>query len=187
MALTLNGSNNTIAGLAVGGLPDGIVDTDMIAASAVTAAKRGAGAILQVVHGTYSTEVVSTSASYVDTGLSQAITPLKTGSSMFVLVCQHIYGYRHDSGHGFSIKLLQDSTARYNPAHTYENYWSSVGITETSDRKRVILTSYHSHGISAGTSTTYKTQMSLHEDNETSNIKAQQGSSTSMITIMEVG
>ena len=39
MALTLNGSNNTIAGLAVGGLPDGIVDTDMIAASAVTAAK----------------------------------------------------------------------------------------------------------------------------------------------------
>tara|TARA_R100000781_G_scaffold61499_1_gene39240 strand:+ start:658 stop:1359 length:702 start_codon:yes stop_codon:yes gene_type:complete len=39
MALTLNGSNNTIGGLAVGGLPDGIVDTDMIAANAVTAAK----------------------------------------------------------------------------------------------------------------------------------------------------
>ena len=39
MALTLNGSNNTIAGVAVGGLPDGIVDTDMIAANAVTGAK----------------------------------------------------------------------------------------------------------------------------------------------------
>jgi len=44
MALTLNGSNNTIAGLAVGGLPDGIVDTDMIAADAVTAPKIGAKA-----------------------------------------------------------------------------------------------------------------------------------------------
>ena len=44
MALTLNGSNNTIAGLAVGGLPDGIVDTDMIAASAVTAAKASGSA-----------------------------------------------------------------------------------------------------------------------------------------------
>ena len=39
MALTLNGSANTIAGVAVGGLPDGIVDTDMLAAEAVTAAK----------------------------------------------------------------------------------------------------------------------------------------------------
>ena len=35
MALTLNGSNNTIGGLAVGGLPDGIVDTDMLANDAV--------------------------------------------------------------------------------------------------------------------------------------------------------
>ena len=33
MALVLNGSANTIGGLAVGGLPDGIVDTDMIASS----------------------------------------------------------------------------------------------------------------------------------------------------------
>ena len=39
MALTLNGSANTIAGVAVGGLPDGIVDTDMIATDAVTAVK----------------------------------------------------------------------------------------------------------------------------------------------------
>ena len=58
MALTLNGTTNTIGGLAVGGLPDGIVDTDMlaanavatakIAAAAVTAAKRGSGAILNI-------------------------------------------------------------------------------------------------------------------------------------------
>jgi len=40
MALTFNGSTNTIAGVAVGGLPDGIVDTDMIAADAVTDAKQ---------------------------------------------------------------------------------------------------------------------------------------------------
>jgi len=39
MAITINGSSNTITGLAVGGLPDGIVDTDMLAANAVTAAK----------------------------------------------------------------------------------------------------------------------------------------------------
>ena len=43
MALTLNGSANTIAGVAVGGLPDGIVDTDMLAANAVTKAKATGG------------------------------------------------------------------------------------------------------------------------------------------------
>ena len=38
MAITING-NGTITGISVGGLPDGIVDTDMIAANAVTTAK----------------------------------------------------------------------------------------------------------------------------------------------------
>jgi len=38
MAITING-NGTITGISVGGLPDGIVDTDMIATNAVTAAK----------------------------------------------------------------------------------------------------------------------------------------------------
>ena len=33
------GTNGTISNVAVGGLPDGIVDTDMLAANAVTAAK----------------------------------------------------------------------------------------------------------------------------------------------------
>ena len=38
MSITING-NGTISGVSVGGLPDGIVDTDMIANSAVTTAK----------------------------------------------------------------------------------------------------------------------------------------------------
>ena len=47
MALVLNGSANTIGGLAVGGLPDGIVDTDMVAAEAVTGLKQGPGSVIQ--------------------------------------------------------------------------------------------------------------------------------------------
>ena len=39
MAIVINGSTNVISGVAVGGLPDGIVDTDMFAANAVTSAK----------------------------------------------------------------------------------------------------------------------------------------------------
>ena len=39
MALVLNGSNNTVAGLAVGGLPDGSTDADALASNAVTNVK----------------------------------------------------------------------------------------------------------------------------------------------------
>jgi hypothetical protein len=40
MPIAINGSG-TVTGISVGGLPDGIVDTDMLAADAVTAAKIG--------------------------------------------------------------------------------------------------------------------------------------------------
>tara|TARA_R100000773_G_scaffold16749_2_gene15251 strand:- start:499 stop:933 length:435 start_codon:yes stop_codon:yes gene_type:complete len=39
MAVVING-NGTVTGISVGGLPDGIVDTDMLAADAVTDAKQ---------------------------------------------------------------------------------------------------------------------------------------------------
>lgn len=42
MAITINGSTNTISGVAVGGLPDGIVDNDMIANSTIAEAKLAA-------------------------------------------------------------------------------------------------------------------------------------------------
>ena len=43
MPIAINGSG-TITGVSVGGLPDGIVDTDMLAANAVTAAKASGSA-----------------------------------------------------------------------------------------------------------------------------------------------
>ena len=86
MPITLNGSG-TISGVSVGGLPDGIVDTDMIAAAAVTGVKKGAGSILQVVQ-TVKSDVFSTSTtgSYVDiTGLTIDITPVKANSNILVI------------------------------------------------------------------------------------------------------
>ena len=44
MPITINGSG-TVTGISVGGLPDGIVDNDMLAANAVTSAKITAGTI----------------------------------------------------------------------------------------------------------------------------------------------
>ena len=85
MAIQING-NGTITGISVGGLPDGIVDTDMIAANAVTPAKSTitGGKVLQVQQ-----TVLSTQQSYGTSGenevMNVSITPSATSSK--VLVC----------------------------------------------------------------------------------------------------
>ena len=90
MPISISG-DGTITGISVGGLPNGIVDTDMIAANAVTAPKRGPGAILQVVQHSFTTgQFTTTSNSYVDvTGFTQAITPTAASSKILVMLsCQ---------------------------------------------------------------------------------------------------
>ena len=83
MAIAINGSSNTITGIAVGGLPDGIVDTDMLAANAVKLAKLGAttgknGPFLQVKQtvktDVFSETVATTAETSVVTGLTVSIT-----------------------------------------------------------------------------------------------------------------
>ena len=90
MAIAINGSTNVITGVGVGGLPDGIVDADMLAANAVTAGKLASGVggkILQVVSTTKTDSFTSTSTSYTDiTGLSASITPSSSSSKIYVVV-----------------------------------------------------------------------------------------------------
>ena len=86
MPISINGSG-TVTGVAVGGLPDGIVDTDMLAANAVSSAKLASGAggkILQVVQNSFSTQTNLNSASYIDTGLTATITPSATSSKVLI-------------------------------------------------------------------------------------------------------
>ena len=107
MAIAINGTG-TLTGISVGGLPDGIVDTDMIAAGAVTAAKRGAGAILQVQSVTKTDAFTSSStASWTDvTGLSVSITPSSSSNKILVL-----YDLSWNTGDAHaSCRLLRDST-----------------------------------------------------------------------------
>jgi hypothetical protein len=85
MPIAINGSG-TITGLSTGGLPDGSVDTDTLADASVTAAKRGAGAILQSKTVTITDVESTTSTSAVNIpGLSIAITPTSSTSKMVLM------------------------------------------------------------------------------------------------------
>ncbi len=114
MPIAINGSG-TVTGISVGGLPDGIVDTDMLAAGAVTAPKRGAGAILQVVQTFKNDSFSTTSTSYVDiTGFSVTITPSSTSNKILLL---NFAGLSTDGNSSVQyINLLRGSTAIAQPS-----------------------------------------------------------------------
>ena len=118
MAITIDG-DGTITGVSVGGLPDGIVDTDMIAAGAVTAAKRGSGAVLQVVNAEYTTRTSVTTAIPFDDTVPQntegteiitlAITPANTSNKLIIEFFLPMWD--GDTVRVGTVGLFQDSTA----------------------------------------------------------------------------
>ena len=138
MAISLNGSTNVITGVAVGGLPDGIVDTDMLAANAVSSAKLASGAggkILQVVSAT-KTDIFSSSAvqTYTDiTGLSVDITPSATTSKILVTAS---ISFGLDVSHSLVVfRFMRDSTpiaiadaANNRPRGTFTNKTSEDAV-----------------------------------------------------------
>jgi len=94
MPIAINGSG-TVTGISVGGLPDGIVDADMLAANAVTAGKLASGVggkILQVVYD-QKTDTASNSLasqawwSIYNAGLQVSITP-SSASNKILLMAQ---------------------------------------------------------------------------------------------------
>ena len=115
MAITINGSG-TLTGVSVGGLPDGIVDTDMLATDAVTAAKIGslpAGSILQVIQAVKTDKFSTTNSgrtTFTDiTDLSASITPASTSNKVLIRASVQGSGSQYGSLVGF--RLMRGSTA----------------------------------------------------------------------------
>ena len=156
MPITIDG-DGTITGVSVGGLPDGIVDTDMLAANAVSSAKLASGAggkILQVVQASSSAEVVVSTATFTDIGLSASITPSSSSNKILVLANFQTY-FSRTSGQGGGVKLLRGSTS------IYQSVTDSTGPFDTfnaagSVGSKFTLLQYDSPATTS--STTYKLQ-----------------------------
>ena len=87
MPIAINGSG-TLTGISVGGLPDGIVDADMLASNVVTAGKLASGVggkILQVVQTVKKDKTTIQSTSLTDiTGMSVTITPSSSSNKVLI-------------------------------------------------------------------------------------------------------
>ena len=80
--------------------------------AAIATTKLGAGAVLQVVSGTTSTAVTSTSSTFADTGLTANITPSSTSNKVLVLIDQLIFLDENSASVEIAaqLKVLRDST-----------------------------------------------------------------------------
>ena len=161
MAISINGSTNVITGVGVGGLPDGIVDADMLAANSVTAGKLASGVggkILKVHSVTTSSGQDITSSSMTDiTGLSITFQPAATSKCLVHAVVTG-YGEFTSTFHGFNkMAIVRDSTTlgialrniRLQTHSSTDYLQNGCPLTQT-----VLDT----HGANGSTAVTYKCQ-----------------------------
>jgi len=137
----------------------------------------GGGKVLQVVQGTYSTATATTSTSYVDTNLTASITPSSTSSKILVIATlpMKINGSAGDDLQG-SMQLVRGSTSILN----YEN---NLSIYLGAAQWKFPLSMTYLDSPSTTSSTAYKVQIK----SQGKTITAQEGNSTSVILLLEIG
>ena len=191
MALVLNGGSNTIGGLAVGGLPNGTVDTDTLASGAASGTKLTlpTGSIIQTQHNSTTTQVNLTSNSaYQEIGFTKAITPTSSTSDILVLAMMHYDIYTASGGEagiGFKITRTVDSTETtiFETNFTSELYVYGSSGTNQAKGTRIINTLDTS--ISTTNAATYKVYAKPHNTSSNAS-KISSGSGLSSLTLMEV-
>ena len=152
MALVFNGSNNTISGLAVGGLPDGTVDSATLADGAVTAGKRGSGSVLQFVAGTIGNTNFNTKNTNHYIGTYLTITPVASDSTLVFTMATGIQ--KESTQQGFTLKASVDDGSNF--------YWTSgtnnyAWHYQSDDIDRYFLEGAFSWTRTAGTAGTAET------------------------------
>ena len=150
-----------------------------------------AGNILQVVTNSTTTQVSSTTASYVDTGLSASITPTSSSSKIIVIINQQSRFVRTSGEQGMGIKVLRDSTEIYTPptdgTGPFQTY-STVGSGTNTLYLNVPISIVDTPNTTS--QVTYKTQGRPYTDLDGGQIRFQtngsQGDGSSHITLLEV-
>jgi hypothetical protein len=142
----------------------------------LTAVQQPAGAVLQVVNATYSTQVTTTSASFVTTSLTASITPTSSTSKIFVIATMPMStGTANENG-----KL----TIYRNGSNIAPN--TGLGVFQTSAVIYAGLTIQLLDSPATTSSTTYAVYGSASGGSTVTFNTLLTGASSSVITLMEI-
>jgi len=164
-------------------MPTTITGTDGVSQVQTGAVESGdlpAGSVIQVVQAVYSTQIIISSSTYTDTGLSASITPSSTSSKILVITAQTVRSTNiatllrtHDT------RLLRDATQIFEK-ETYQ--WGGLGeFSATGGSIDGTMVSLDSPATTS--SVTYKIQG---RTNSSDGIYFQNDGSESSITLMEI-
>ena len=145
------------------------------------------GKVLKYETVVYSTEVSSSNTSYVDSGLSATIQPSAAGSKILVMLSQFFNVNVANPNVGAAIQLLEGSNVIV-PSQTWELYYypGLSGNYSKNYMQRYNVTMIHTPSYSLGDTLTFKSQMKVLSDGNTTNVKAQKSGSSSYLTLMEL-
>ena len=206
MAIAINGSG-TVTGISVGGLPDGIVDADMLASNAVTAGKLASGVggkILQVKQAvkTGAESFTVSGGTHDISGLTVNITPSSTSSKIYIMadVCGHVHNSQGGSfllvrtisgGSATNINLSDSASNRRQSSFTGTLYTGDGGgsndLTLTANCKFL-------DSPNTTSQVNYKVMMQKNNDSalycinrtESDNDSSDETRTVSQITVMEI-
>ena len=205
MAIQING-NGTITGISVGGLPDGIVDTDMLAAnsvatakiadSAVTSAKTTGvgGEIGKVEHYTndynytFSSQTLTDLLSASGTTWEVSIVPSKASSKIWVNQCLFITSLNTSTNeHRYNMELFAKvNSGSYSKIvdYDYMGTYNYIQAGTVMDAVPVHLSHLHTPSYSVGDTITFKWMGQLITNS--ANLGFSNGDKTSAVTLLEV-
>ena len=176
MALILNGSANTITGLAKGGIPNSALAT---------------GTVVQVQSFSYTSLDDITSKTWGDTSLTKAITTTIADSSILAMVTMSFAFNRSSASGGFGLRLVRDSTTIYQGEDDGTN--GPEGFYIGPFNGNAVWRSFWNPsfldiiGSHSNTTYTYKVQAAVTDQSSSDRIRINKASSAkSTITLMEV-
>jgi len=102
---------DTFSRLAVGANGTTLVADSAEATGLKWAAPAGGGKVLQVVEGSYSTQVNNSTTTFQDTNVTANITPSSASSKILVIVKQHGYKDAGEIENGLIVRLMRDATS----------------------------------------------------------------------------
>ena len=141
----------------------------------------GGGKVLQVVYGSYDTQVDTTSTTYADTGLTATITPSSSTSKVLIIVSQA--GCRKDSDQNAWLKLKLRRGASTDLIQFSEWGGQSAAATNTNQEFGSCSCTYLDSPATTS-ATTYKTMLAR---GSAGGASVQYSSARSSITLLEIG
>jgi hypothetical protein len=172
-----------------------IVADSSTATGLAWSAPAGGGKLLQVIQATTSTSTTIASDTFTDTTLTATITPSSATSKILVLVQQSLYTNRSGASNtqlsqGCSLQLVRGASSIYdfgssNGATSLALGMVSATIQYIQQKDQMPL--IYLDSPSTTSSTTYKTQAKVTQTSLSGEVIAQEGSTKSTITLLEIG